>query len=285
MTWLPDRFARTALGLCLACLPAGDATAQERAAEPEVFAETIDVRVVNVDVVVTDKNGNPVSGLTVDDFELREDGRPVTIGNFYEYVEGLEVTESQPDPTREQQPQKSPRGEPGAAPSEVPSDQRLSLMVYIDQFNLTPQGRSAVLPILRDFLTTKLRPGDQVMLATYANRSAGGGRPTVHYRHRRDRRGHTRVGGRGDWAYEDHVGTEQNPPRAQPNRDHLRRSHQPGDGLCRRSHQRSLRLARRDSRGGHDDGTEPRIIWTSPLPTTETRSWTPWRRRFARRWR
>src|SRR5256885_14744736 len=48
------------------------------------LVETIEVHVVNVDVVVTDREGNRVRGLTRDDFELYEDKRPQTITNFYE---------------------------------------------------------------------------------------------------------------------------------------------------------------------------------------------------------
>src|SRR5258706_7649458 len=44
--------------------------------------ESIDVRIVNVDVTVTSK-GAPVRGLTRDDFEVLEDGRRQTITNFY----------------------------------------------------------------------------------------------------------------------------------------------------------------------------------------------------------
>jgi VWFA-related protein len=44
--------------------------------------ESIDVRVVNVDVTVMSK-GVPVNGLTRDDFEVFEDGRRQTITNFY----------------------------------------------------------------------------------------------------------------------------------------------------------------------------------------------------------
>ena len=46
------------------------------------LAETIDVRVVNVDVVVTDAFGNPVTGLEKDDFELLVGGRPTDVAYF-----------------------------------------------------------------------------------------------------------------------------------------------------------------------------------------------------------
>src|SRR5258707_8475528 len=45
--------------------------------------EVIEVRVVEVEVVVTDAHGKPVSGLTKNDFELREGGKPREITNFY----------------------------------------------------------------------------------------------------------------------------------------------------------------------------------------------------------
>jgi VWFA-related protein len=40
------------------------------------------VNVVEVDVVVVDERGTPVSGLQQQDFEVREDGQPVEIATF-----------------------------------------------------------------------------------------------------------------------------------------------------------------------------------------------------------
>src|SRR6202030_2356136 len=39
-------------------------------------------RLVVLDVVVTDKAGHPITGLTKDDFEVLEDGKPQVIANF-----------------------------------------------------------------------------------------------------------------------------------------------------------------------------------------------------------
>ncbi len=55
---------------------------------PPLFSEVIDVRVVNVEVVVTDRNGRRVSGLMPSDFELRVDGEPVPIDFFTVIEEG-----------------------------------------------------------------------------------------------------------------------------------------------------------------------------------------------------
>jgi VWFA-related protein len=47
----------------------------------------LDVRRVPVDVVVTDKKGNPVRGLTKDDFVVKEDSTPQTVLTF-DYLDG-----------------------------------------------------------------------------------------------------------------------------------------------------------------------------------------------------
>src|SRR5437660_7646712 len=58
-------------------------------AQTPPLIEKIDVNVVNVDVTVTDRAGNPVRGLTRDDFEVFEDGKLQKISNFYA-VENLD---------------------------------------------------------------------------------------------------------------------------------------------------------------------------------------------------
>src|SRR5580704_9809060 len=42
----------------------------------------VNVRLVTLDVVVTDKKGNPVTNLTKDDFQVYEDAQPQTIRSF-----------------------------------------------------------------------------------------------------------------------------------------------------------------------------------------------------------
>ena len=46
------------------------------------FGETVEVNVVNVEVYVTDRKGNRVTGLKKEDFDLFEDGKRVEIVNF-----------------------------------------------------------------------------------------------------------------------------------------------------------------------------------------------------------
>jgi VWFA-related protein len=134
----------------------------------EPFVETINVGVVNVDVYVTDKKGSPVTGLSKNDFQLLENGRPVEITNFYAVNDGKAVTPLTPIEVAATAPA------PGAPPSsaemekvQTPEDQRLRLIVYIDNYNLVPFHRNRVMRELRAFLGQKLGRDDQMMLATY----------------------------------------------------------------------------------------------------------------------
>jgi hypothetical protein len=48
------------------------------------LTERVTVRTVNVDATVVDASGQPVTGLTANDFEVFEDGKPQSITGFYE---------------------------------------------------------------------------------------------------------------------------------------------------------------------------------------------------------
>ncbi|HEY7216591.1 MAG TPA: VWA domain-containing protein [Thermoanaerobaculia bacterium] len=135
-------------------------------AEQEPFVDIVNVSVVNVDVYVTDKQGKPVTGLTKDDFQLFENKRPVEITNFYAVNEGKPTT---PPEEAAQEAAAAPPvpGLPVQEAVKIPTDQRLSLIVYVDNFNLRPFNRNRVLGELRAFIGQKLSKGDQLMLVTY----------------------------------------------------------------------------------------------------------------------
>ncbi|MCP3958998.1 MAG: VWA domain-containing protein [bacterium] len=170
------RFLPLLLSLLLVSLGgAHQATAQEPAetpveggqsANPRPFIDVMNVTVVNVDVYVTDSKGERVAGLTVDDFEITEDDRPVAITNFYAVESGQPVdgaVETEP-----QEPGEEPR-DPRLAPRRltVPEDQRLHLVLYFDNQFLRPFNRNRVVRRVREFLRTHVGPQDQVMMVTY----------------------------------------------------------------------------------------------------------------------
>src|SRR5512145_535041 len=57
---------------------------------PPVFRSAVDL--VQVDAYVTDSQGNPVTGLTADDFEVREDRRPQSIAYFLPFDIPIETS-------------------------------------------------------------------------------------------------------------------------------------------------------------------------------------------------
>ena len=140
------------------------AVAQDDDDRPQgAFIDTLDVNVVNIEVFVTDKRGNPITGLTRDDFSILEDGRPIEITNFYAVADGQPVaadgTEGNGDVAA------APR-DPRLRLERIPEEQRLHVVVYVDNFNIEPFHRNRVFGQLRQFLRT-LDPGTRVMLVSY----------------------------------------------------------------------------------------------------------------------
>lgn len=132
---------------------------------PAKLVETIDVRVINVDVVVTDRKGNRVKGLKADDFEIFENGTPRNVSNFYE------VDSARPTPRATPTPQAAPtQPDKEAVVSEPPASQHRRFIIFIDNLSLTPFNRNPVFKSLKKFLATGTKPGDEFMVATW-NRS------------------------------------------------------------------------------------------------------------------
>lgn len=142
--------------------PPPNGTAQQLSTTAEgALAESVDVSVVSVDVVVRDRSGELLSGLTRNDFTLHEDGRKVEISNFA--VAG---------DTRPATPQRQPSADtsksitPANADNRAPHE-RLNLVVYIDNANLHPGDRNRILKQLRAFLDNLVRQDDQVLVVTH----------------------------------------------------------------------------------------------------------------------
>ena len=167
--------ATALLSLWLA--PAGGAQqpAAQTTEQPEgLFVDRIDVRTVNVEVYVTDRDGEPVRGLEKDDFQLLHDGRPVSITNFYRAEEGASVREGVVEATSQQAEtapvpsERSPEAFGGrAAANDLPLDQQLHMVLYVDNRNMAPVHRTRVFRQLVDFLHDVVGAGDEVMLVSY----------------------------------------------------------------------------------------------------------------------
>lgn len=131
--------------------------AQEFKTGETFFTEVVEVRVTNVDVVVTGKDGKPVRGLKVEDFELYEDGVKKEISNF------AEVDESAPAAVLAATPQ------PAEAPAPKPPDRRRHVTIFVDDAALHPLNRNSVLPHLKTFVDANVRRGDSVMMVAWGS--------------------------------------------------------------------------------------------------------------------
>jgi len=146
-------------------IPCAAGRAQEpSAADAEGFSERMEIYTVNVDVFVTDKKGNSITGLAVEDFELYEDGRLVPISNFLA-IERRRQVQTGVIADLEELP--LDRQLERLEPLPLPADQRVYLIIYIDNFNIRPSNRNWVMSSLRSFLYQHLNEYDYVMLVTY----------------------------------------------------------------------------------------------------------------------
>ena len=152
------------LALGLGLLLSWPGPAQEADPVSSLFTDSVRVEVVNVDVFVTDKKGKPVKGLKREDFEVRVDGEPVEISNFYVGEAGAR---------RRRRPSAPPpaAGRPappvGAIAPEDEADQRLLLVIYIDNGNLRPLTRNKTFRYLRLFMLQPFGPDDRFLVVSY----------------------------------------------------------------------------------------------------------------------
>ncbi len=119
------------------------------------FAERIEVELVNVDVWVTDGQGDPVTGLGAADFELFHDGRPVTIMHFTEVRAG--VAAAAPGPATAA----LGSGETGAvSPDATPAH----VVVYLDRSRLAPANYPALIRGLEQLLAAEAIEPERVLI-------------------------------------------------------------------------------------------------------------------------
>ena len=151
-TSLPHRVSTViTTGLLIALSLSANLFAQdEDAPETPYFSDVMEVELVDVDIYVTDKKGRPVNNLTLEDFEVFEDGKPVNVSNFRVVTpttasigdqQSSAVPTDKPPETAPQTPSTPPIA---AAPAEP-----LHLILYIDNAFIRSNNRNRVLRDLR----------------------------------------------------------------------------------------------------------------------------------------
>jgi VWFA-related protein len=131
------------LSIALLCI---GATPARRLTVPAI-GETIDVSIVNVDVVVTDAAGKRIRGLSQADFEILENGKVQPVSNFAEYIGANGVVAG-----------------PGVEP---PPAQRRTIVLFLEQFYMPGERTTALVASLRDLVRKSVRPGDAFAIAMW----------------------------------------------------------------------------------------------------------------------
>ena len=135
--------------------------ASAQATQPPVFpAES---RLVTVDVLVFDRDGTPVSGLTALDFVVEEDGAPQAIASF----EALD-----PGPRRAPAPlaagpsdARRPLDPVASNLRSAPRDAR-TFVLLVDDVSLAPSREAELRRAIHRFAGDGLRDGDELLFAT-----------------------------------------------------------------------------------------------------------------------
>jgi len=160
------------VAVAVVSLVVGVVLAQERAPQPPraAFTGSVEVPIVNVDVVVTSKDGENVGRLTVEDFTLLVDGQPVEITHFHAppEPEPAPVTPIE-EPVIAASPSPTPRPRPTPVSLE-PSDEPLRLVVWVDHTNLDRQRLRNAIKLLGEFLEGPGNTEVPMMLLSYDGR-------------------------------------------------------------------------------------------------------------------
>ncbi|HET9362823.1 MAG TPA: VWA domain-containing protein [Vicinamibacterales bacterium] len=160
---------RLAVVIALLITTAAAPRGAQQQAPAAVFRSDVDL--VVVDVVVRDRSGNAVRGLTAADFEVREDNRPQQIVSFDVEEVTTERAPDSPGPpvlavgTQDVTTERAPAPEPEPVKREDLAGRRLIVLLFdlssMQPEELTRAGKAAV-----EYLDTQMAEADLVAVAT-----------------------------------------------------------------------------------------------------------------------
>ena len=139
--------------------------------DAHTFSVTTQLKIETV--LVKDKNGNPVEGLTAKDFTVTEDGAPQEI-KFFEYQRLEEILDAEPLP---------PIGAPkyfeklphtqisGEVPGKTQYKDHRLLALYFDMTAMPPPDQLRALDAATKFIKKQMTPADLVAIIQYAGGS------------------------------------------------------------------------------------------------------------------
>lgn len=126
----------------------------------------ITTNLVQVDAVVTDKNGRVVTDLKPEEIKIYEDGKQQKITNF-----SYNVTEASETPARPAKPEAVDKNAPLVPPTHLkPEDIRRTIAIVVDDLGLSFESTYYVRRALKKFVDEQMQSGDLVAII----RTSGG---------------------------------------------------------------------------------------------------------------
>ena len=130
----------------------------------------VTVNLVQVDAVVTDSHGKPVSDLKPDDFQVLLDGKPQRIAVF-NFIEAGGPAPPAAAPRQPAVPRKLEAARPPEPTAPIKREEvRRSVVLFVDDLSMSAETVPRVRAGLRKFIERQLQPGD---LAAIVRASAG----------------------------------------------------------------------------------------------------------------
>jgi hypothetical protein len=132
-----------------------------RAAQQPVYKSGVEL--IAVDVAIVDKNGNPVTGVRPDQFEVTIDGQPrrVVSAEFLEFASRDKAGAARPALAPEARPLFSSNLNPAPA-----APQGRLIYLAVDQASFKPLGAHGAMEAARRFID-RLQPSDRVGLVAF----------------------------------------------------------------------------------------------------------------------
>ncbi|HEX8137329.1 MAG TPA: VWA domain-containing protein [Pyrinomonadaceae bacterium] len=123
---------------------------------------TVTTNLVQVDVVVLDKDGRQVTNLRPEDFEVQEDGKRQAITNFA-YI-SVDAATSPERNLATATPSAGPNAPTVAPPPLRPEQVRRTITFVVDDLGLSFESIGYVRQALKKFVDEQMQPGDQVAI-------------------------------------------------------------------------------------------------------------------------
>ena len=168
------RFLRVTLAILWVSVPRAQTAPQTPARPAPVFKSATEL--VTVNVVVRDRSGAVVRGLTQGDFAITEDDKPQTIASFdFEELDRADAGAAPPAASEggvilPRKPAEAARAPDAATPAAPVVDMhgRRLIVLFFDLSSMQPEELQRAVQAAHDYVDQKLSPSDLIAVASFS---------------------------------------------------------------------------------------------------------------------